>query len=506
MATIPEMQNKIHKLPTNLDRLDGIVNGPASGPDSVVNTDSGPVKTVSRLAQEAAADAGTRAAIDGNNVSAYGSAWRSAINVPSNADRRLMGVPFNNKVAFLGDSITSSGIDNDANNIRNTARGMLFWVPTLTRQAFVSSQSLNFGVSGDTTAGALSRVQQVIDSGAGICVVLIGTNDITGPVATTKANLAEIYRRLTQANILTIAMTILPRTAPSTATYGWLNTINRWIEKQESNYPNLRVINASRWFGDPFSLTNSPNPGYTYDGLHPVAIGARYMSKPVADYLLTLKNPKVREISTVTDHYWPGDNETGYMNHNPMLGGTGGSVSGGITGVAADSWNLTTSAGGGDLSGLSITASKNVDAETGMPTQRIEYAGNVTGGWQTIIAMGQWGMPYQEHFVPGDKVEFIVELKAIGSLQALAGITPFLSIQQNGVWKAVYGGSTVVGELWTLDNFHGVIKTPPLTITHALAAGEVARCDIWAYFINTPQTGVAGAFDIISAAVRKVID
>lgn len=414
--------------------------------------------------------------------------------------------PVNNLVAFLGDSITSSGILNDADNIRDTARGMSFWLPTLTRQAFQTDQSLNFGVSGDTTAGALARVQDVIDSGAGTCVVLIGTNDLGGDVAATKANLAGIYKALTDANILTIAMPVLPRTAPGTANYGWLNTINQWIRQQEKNFPNLRVIDAAPVFGDPYSLENSPRTGFTYDGLHPMAIGARYMTKPVADYLLTLRQPLERRVFTVTDHYWPTTNEGGYINQNPMMSGTTGTVGAGITGQLADGWTINLSAGGGDLSGLAVAVSKVANAATGLAAQKITYSGNVTGGFQTIIGLSDYGLTYQEHLKAGDKVVFEVDLDIPGGLPAVSGIVPFLAIQQNGVWKYSYGGHTVVSDDWTVDGFRGVIRTPPLTLTHPLASGENARCDIWIYFKNVENSGVAGSFEIISAAVRKVVD
>jgi len=52
MTTIPELQAKMAKLPINLDRLDGIVNGPASGVGSTVTTDAGDVVTFARLILE----------------------------------------------------------------------------------------------------------------------------------------------------------------------------------------------------------------------------------------------------------------------------------------------------------------------------------------------------------------------------------------------------------------------------------------------------------------------
>lgn len=49
MPTASEIQSFIDKLTTNMSRFDGIVNGPVSGPTSLITTDSGPVKSVARV-------------------------------------------------------------------------------------------------------------------------------------------------------------------------------------------------------------------------------------------------------------------------------------------------------------------------------------------------------------------------------------------------------------------------------------------------------------------------
>jgi len=52
MTTIPELQAKMAKLPTNLDRLDGFVNGPATGAGSTTVTDGGVVPSLMKLVAE----------------------------------------------------------------------------------------------------------------------------------------------------------------------------------------------------------------------------------------------------------------------------------------------------------------------------------------------------------------------------------------------------------------------------------------------------------------------
>lgn len=100
MATIPEMKTKIAKLPINMDRMDGFVNGPASGPASEVTVDGGiRVKTISRLAAEAAVDAGTRANVNADNIGSFAEDWRDALGVNVEAAPDWYGA--------VGDGITN---------------------------------------------------------------------------------------------------------------------------------------------------------------------------------------------------------------------------------------------------------------------------------------------------------------------------------------------------------------------------------------------------------------
>lgn len=94
MTSVPEMKAKIAKLPVNLDRMDGIVNGPAAGPTSVVTVDSGQVKTLARVASEGASEAGTYARIAADNLDAgHVRQWRFRMgwSIPSPQDSGAAG-------------------------------------------------------------------------------------------------------------------------------------------------------------------------------------------------------------------------------------------------------------------------------------------------------------------------------------------------------------------------------------------------------------------------------
>lgn len=411
------------------------------------------------------------------------------------------GIPFNNEVAFLGDSITAASIDNLPTEVRNSNRGPLTWLGTLTNRRFVSRQDLVFGVPGDTTSGALGRLPAVINSGAGTCVVEIGTNDIpAGNFAQTTAALDSIYKALAENNVLIIALPILPRTLPLAANYGFANRVNGWIAQGEERYPNFRFIDPFL-FGEPYSLTYSPRAGYTYDGLHPVAIGMRYIMKPVCEYLNTLRPLPPRPIRTVTDHYVAGVNPIGYVNPNPMMAGTGGTLSAGgstMTGTAPTSWNLFADAGGGSIASLNVAGSETV-AASGLTCARVELSGTATGGFQTVVGLNQYNFP--GGFSVGDKIQFVVEIELEGGAIGVSGIAAYLQAAGNPI-EFAWDGRPVVSDDLTVDAYSGTLVTPTLTLT---APPSLTSCGLWVFLKNAGTTR-AVAVKVVSAAVRRVVE
>lgn len=69
---------------------------------------------------------------------------------------------------------------------------------------YAASEIINKGVSSDTSAGALARLNtDVISQSPSVCAIMLGANDwsTSVPLATFKANLSEIVRRLNVAGI-----------------------------------------------------------------------------------------------------------------------------------------------------------------------------------------------------------------------------------------------------------------------------------------------------------------
>lgn len=72
-------------------------------------------------------------------------------------------------------------------------------------------QIANFGVSGDTSAEALKRIDSILEREPDIVIVLLGGNDALQqlPVAETERNISEILKKLKQAGIRPVLAGVL---------------------------------------------------------------------------------------------------------------------------------------------------------------------------------------------------------------------------------------------------------------------------------------------------------
>lgn len=116
-------------------------------------------------------------------------------------------------IAFLGDSVTHGAfecIDSGSGCIfdfaavyHNRLRLMIAqkydWIPV---------SVINAGVSGDSAAGGLQRLQRdIISHRPDLCVVCYGLNDVNGELETYTQSLREIFTALKQEGIETLFMT-----------------------------------------------------------------------------------------------------------------------------------------------------------------------------------------------------------------------------------------------------------------------------------------------------------
>ncbi len=181
----------------------------------------------------------------------------------SAADRPL-------RIVALGDSLTSGkGLSKD--------KAYPALLEKTLKDAGLPFHVSNYGISGDTTTGALRRLPAALDEHPSIMIVALGANDgLRGvPVATVRANLETIIEKAQAQNIqvLLCAMEALP-------VLGWQYTIDF-----HNLYPQL----AAKYHLPlvPFIMTGvlGNQQMVLPDGIHPNEAGAAQIAATIWPYL-----------------------------------------------------------------------------------------------------------------------------------------------------------------------------------------------------------------------------
>jgi len=182
----------------------------------------------------------------------------------------VTGLP---QVVFLGDSLTAGlGLGEEA--AYPAVAGELL------AERGLPVRVVNAGVSGDTSAGGLARVDWLLSLRPDILVLALGANDgLRGqPVAGIEANLREIVRRARTAGarVVLAGMKMPPNYGPE------------YTRDFEALYARLaRELDLPFV---PFLLAGvAADPGLNQaDGIHPTAEGQRIIARLVADALQPL--------------------------------------------------------------------------------------------------------------------------------------------------------------------------------------------------------------------------
>lgn len=181
------------------------------------------------------------------------------------------------RVVFLGDSLTAGLGLGESEAFPALVGGLL-------AQRGIVVRIVNAGVSGDTSAGGLARVDWVLSLQPEILVVALGANDgLRGqPVDSIAANLREIVRRARAAGsrVLLAGMKMPPNYGPE------------YTRDFEALY-----VRLARELDLPFlpflleGVATIPELNQP-DGLHPTAEGQRKIADLVAEALLPLLRPE----------------------------------------------------------------------------------------------------------------------------------------------------------------------------------------------------------------------
>jgi acyl-CoA thioesterase-1 len=184
------------------------------------------------------------------------------------------------QIAFLGDSLTAGlGL------LQNEAYPALIGTE-LETDGYASVEVVNVGVSGDTSAGGLARLEWVLEPRVKILVVALGANDaLRGlPPSTTRDNLGRIIQTAKGKGVLVL---LVGMEAPPNLGEDYRNAFR-------NIYTSLAAEHAVPLV--PFLLDGVAGiPTLNQeDGLHPTAEGQRIMAslvyprlQPILDDLLS---------------------------------------------------------------------------------------------------------------------------------------------------------------------------------------------------------------------------
>jgi acyl-CoA thioesterase-1 len=168
------------------------------------------------------------------------------------------------RMVFLGDSLTAGlGLQRE--------QAVPALIQDRLREAGYAYHVVNAGVSGDTSAGGLSRLEWSLEGDVRILVVELGANDgLRGlPVAQMKQNLSEI---ITRAKARGIAVVLTGMEAPPNYGPAYTAEFRQAFQDLAEAHD---VVFVPFFLEGVAGITSLNNP----DGIHPNAEGARIVAE-----------------------------------------------------------------------------------------------------------------------------------------------------------------------------------------------------------------------------------
>ena len=190
-------------------------------------------------------------------------------------------------IAALGDSLTQGyGLPQE--------QGLVPQLQARLNDQGVSARLINAGVSGDTTAGGLARVDWTLTPEVDAMIVVLGGNDLLRGIdpASSRANLQGILEAAQSADVEVL---LVGMTAPGN--YG-----PAFKEAFDSMYPELAQLHETLYApdffeglgvegGDPASVRAFMQP----DGIHPNADGVVKIVSALSPYVKELADRAMSE-------------------------------------------------------------------------------------------------------------------------------------------------------------------------------------------------------------------
>lgn len=390
--------------------------------------------------------------------------YRNAVRYETSSGKSKPSLtqPVNSKLAIYGDSRTAQN-SSDVSGVENY--GYAFWARLLSRQRVSYSHAYNFGVGGDTTTQMLARLQSVLDSDAGVVVMLGSTNDRTASnptmsAADSIANLDAMISALVADGKFVIIVAETPRGDSVNTDKALTGTalqehfaVRNWILQQQGR-AGVKVADAWPDIADRASTTGYAKTGMFHDGLHPNASGAYYIGKAVSACITELYpvSPIILQASN-TDVY-SAANPYGCISANPMLDGTAGTPGSGGSGNMATGYTGANSA--------TASAMTRVYSKTAEGFQQVVIGGGAASGIApSLDLLRQIGL--HTSLTAGKKVQ------AVAEIDVSAGASNIMSVQ---LGFQVTNADTSTTYLWDGDRYSGTSVIPAVAFSGILRTQE----------------------------------
>lgn len=358
------------------------------------------------------------------------------------------------KTIFLGDSITAGSFD-FTNNLWGDGYVAYAALAAGSRVQYLK----NAGVAGNTTAQMLSRLQtDVIANAPQRCVILGGTNDVTGAVAfaTTTANLTEMYQQCIANGIEVVACTIPPNN--TAADHAGVVKLNAWLHGYCANH-GIPLVDFYRVLVDP--ATGNYKAAYTSDGTHPIVAGEAVMATEFAAQLPASFPPFKPWLVGAND----AANESTNMIVNGTMQGT----------TRATSWVLNSAL-------TNTTESLPTDANVVGNYQQVTFTGVNTYDLIQTISTGfsvgdklAFAGVVSTSGVAGSGASFNIRVNATGAATAWGGINQLTGDVSNGTFYlegTVPASTTALVVHFTVAGQNGVtVKLGQATLINLTTLG-----------------------------------
>ncbi len=336
--------------------------------------------------------------------------------------------PIRRGLGLLGDSFSGNCHTIAATAFGTEAYGYAGWIAA--RTGLFPSYVDNQGKLGDHTGQFLARLPACIASStADLWLLLSRTNDSTTAgmsLADTKANVMKIVTAfLNTPGKYLIVGTGTPRFGNRALTGQALAdaiAYKDWV----LNYVSQFVLVVNIWDGFTEAMT--------VEGLHPNLLGAEFISSRVVPIITANFEFPGIPLPTDAGDIYSAIRPYGCLNANPLLAGTGGSLSAGVNAAAGSVLADGYKAVGSGLAGITTRWYKEPAAYG--EAQCIELRGNMAaaGGY---IYMQPTANVVQTNLAAGDVIEMVSAAEIVGSSRGILAWEAELTIT-----RAVNGASS----------------------------------------------------------------